>query len=115
MTAKLRNLLVAIDGSDASNRALDVAADMAKAADGTLTIVNAAIGLSEAQKAEFKRIEGELADATDILAERALKDAQQRAGWSGLPQSRINAIFRWGEPADIIIDCIVAEKVDAAV
>lgn len=115
MTAKLQNFLVAIDGSDASNRALDVAADMAKSAGGSLTIVNVATPLTEAQKSAFARMEGELADATDVLAQRTLNDAQQRAGWSGLPQAKISAVFRWGDATEVIIDCIVAEKADAVV
>lgn len=115
MTTKLQSILVAIDGSDAANRAIDVAAEMAKSAGGTLTIVNAATPLSEAQRAEFSRIEGDLADATDVLAQRTLKDAQQRAGWSGLPPSKISTVFRWGDTAEIIINSIVAEKVDAVV
>lgn len=115
MTAKLQNFMVAIDGSEAANRAIDVAADMAKTAGGTLTIVNVATPLTDAQKAEFSRVEGDLADATDVLAQRALKEAQQRAGWSGLPHAKIGTVFRWGDPAEVIIDCIVAEKVDAIV
>lgn len=115
MTARLQNILVAVDGSDASNRAIDVAAEMARSAGGTLTIVSAGIPLSESQRADLRRLEGELADATDVLAQRTLKEAQQRAGWSGLQPARISARFRWGDPAEIIIDSIVAEKVDAVV
>lgn len=115
MPPRLQNFLVAVDGSDSSNRAIDVAAEMAKAAGGTLSIVNVATPLTEDQKAEFKRIAGELADAADVLAQRTLKDAQQRAGWSGLPASKISAMFRWGEPTEVIIDCIVSEKMDAVV
>jgi nucleotide-binding universal stress UspA family protein len=115
MTAKLQNILVAIDTSDASNRALDVAAEMAKSAGGKLTIVNVATPLTEAQRAELGRIERELVDATDILAQRTLNDARQRAGWSGLPSSSVSTRFRWGEPAEIIIASIIEEKVDAVV
>lgn len=115
MTAKLQRFLVAIDGSDASNRALDVAAEMAKTAGGSLTIVNVATPLTDAQKAAFARMEGDLADATDILAQRTLNEARQRAGWSGLPHAKTSAIFRWGDPTEVIIDCIVAEKTDAVV
>lgn len=115
MPQKLQHFLVAVDGSDPSNRAIDVAAEMAKSAGGTLSIVNVATPLTENQRAEFRRIEGELADATDILAQRTLKDAQQRAGWSGLPASKISAMFRWGEPTEVIIDCIVKDKADAVV
>jgi nucleotide-binding universal stress UspA family protein len=115
MAARVQNFLVAVDGSDASNRAIDVAAEMAKSAGGTLTIVSAAAPLTDDQQAAFKRIEGDLADATDILAQRTLKDAEQRAGWSGLSHAKINSVFRWGEATQVIIDCIVSEKVDAVV
>ena len=42
-----------------SNRAIDVAAEMAKSAGGSLTIVSAATPLTEAQQAALKRIERE--------------------------------------------------------
>ena len=87
MPPRLQHFLVAVDGSDPSNRAIDVAAEMAKSAGGTLSIVNVATPLTEDQKAEFKRIAGELADAADVLAQRTLNDAQKRAGWSGLSPS----------------------------
>ena len=115
MPPRLQHFLVATDGSDASNRAIDVAAEMAKSTDGTLSIVNVATPLTENQKTEFKQIAGELADAADVLAQRTLNDAQKRAGWSGLSPSKITAMFRWGEPTEVIIDCIVKDKVDAVV
>lgn len=115
MPPRLQHFLVAVDGSDASNRAIDVAAEMAKSADGTLSIVNVATPLTEDQKTEFKRIAGELADAADVLAQRTLNDAQKRAAWSGLSPSKITAMFRWGEPTEVIVDCIVKDKVDVVV
>jgi len=115
MPARVQNFMVAVDGSDASNRAIDVAAEMAMAAGGTLTIVSAATQLTEAQQAALRQAEGDLADATDVLAQRTLTEAEQRAGWSGLSHAKINAIFQWGEPAQVIIDCSVSEKVDAVV
>ena len=115
MKRELQHFLVAIDGSDASNRAVDVAAEMAKSADGTLSIITAALPLSEDQKAEFKRIAGEYAEAADILAQRTLQAAHQRACWSELSPSKITTIFRWGEPTEVIVDCIVKEKMDVVI
>jgi nucleotide-binding universal stress UspA family protein len=115
MSSRLQNFLVAIDGSEPSNRALDAAAELARSANGTLSIVNVASPLSDEQKAEFARVGGDLANAADVLALRALDNAKQRAAWSGLPHDRISATFRLGEPAASIIDCIVASKVDAVV
>jgi nucleotide-binding universal stress UspA family protein len=112
---KLQNLMVAVDGSDASNRAIDVAAELAKNANGTLTIVSAAAPLSSDQLAALRRQEGAAPDATDILAQETLREAEKRAGWSGLPRTSIKGIFRWDDPAQMIIDCIVSEKVDAIV
>src|SRR4030095_5708779 len=108
MATRVQNFMVAIDGSDASNRAIDVAAEMAKSAGGRLTIVSAATPLTETQQTALKRIEADLADATDVLAQRTLKEAEQRAGWSGLPHAKINAIFRWGEAAQVIIEWIIS-------
>lgn len=80
MTARLQNILVAVDGSDASNRAIDVAAEMARSAGGTLTIVSAGIPLSESQRADLRRLEGELADATDVLAQRKRRRSNAQVG-----------------------------------
>lgn len=113
--ARMQNFMVAVDGSDPSNRAIDIAAEMVKLTGGTLTIISAATPLTDAQQAGFKRIEGDLANATDILAQRTLENAEQRAGWSGLPHARIKPIFCWGDAAQVIIDSIVSEKVDAVV
>lgn len=112
---KIQNVMVAVDGSDASNRAIDIAAELARNAGGTLTIVSAAAPLSSEQLAVLRRLEGTVADATDVLAHQTLQDAEQRAGWSGLSRSSIKGIFRWDDPANAIIDCIVSEKVDAVV
>lgn len=112
---KLQNLMVAVDGSEPSNRAVDLAAELAMNAVGTLTIVSAAAPFTEEQLATLRRLEGDVADATDILAQQTLREAEQRAGWSGLPRSSIKGIFRWDNPAEMIIDCIVSEKVDAVV
>src|SRR5689334_11750324 len=114
-TMKIKNLMVAVDGSEASNRAIDVAAELAKNADGTLTIVSAAAPLSKDQLATLRRLEGVAPDTTDVLAQETLHQAEQRAGWSGLPSSSIKGIFRWDDPAGMIIDCIVSEKVDVVV
>ena len=112
---KIQNVMVAVDGSDASNRALDVAAELAKNAGGTLTIVSAATPFSDDQLAKLRRLEGVAPDTTDVLAQETLREAEQRAGWSGLPRSSIKGIFRWDDPAGMIMDCIVSEKVDAIV
>lgn len=112
---KIQNVMVAVDGSDASSRAIDVAAELAKNAGGILVIVSAATPLSDDQLAKLRGLEGVVPDTTDVLAQEALREAERRAGWSGLPRSSIKGIFRWDDPAGMIMDCIVSEKVDAIV
>lgn len=112
---KLQNFMVAVDGSDASNRAIDAASELAKNANGTLTVVSAAAPLTSEQLAALRRLDSEIPDATDVLARQVLRDAEQRAAWTGLPRERIRGVFRWDDPAQTIIDCIMSEKVDAVV
>lgn len=112
----MRSIMVATDGSDGANRAIDVAAALAKAVNGMLSIVTvgrAPTVEEQRQVAEFARIEGERADAAVAVVQRILDDAEQRARQDGV--GSIKTHLAWGDPTQAIIEAITAEQADAIV
>ncbi len=108
----MRNIMVATDGSEGANRAVDIAAELAKSVNGTLLIVTVGSSLTEEERKHFARIEGDT-DPAEILARRNLDDAEQRAGRAGIGSPR--PILAWGDPTQAIIETIQREKADAIV
>jgi nucleotide-binding universal stress UspA family protein len=112
MALRIENVMVAVDGSESSDRAIDVAAILTKAQKGKLVVVTVAAPTAAAVRREFQRIEGDAADLAETASQVILANAQQRAGWADV---RARTIMLWGDPADAIIKAIVSEKVDAIV
>lgn len=113
MSAPIRSFLVATDGSEAADRALDVAAGMAQATGGSLKLVTVGITLSEREQQQFRRVEGELADPSEAFAEQILARACKRLQQAGVKPSA--SLLRWGDPAEAIIAVIAEEGIDAVV
>lgn len=110
----MQRIMVATDGSDGANRAIGIAAEIAKALHGTLFIVSVVEQtLSEEEKAQFGRVEGELANATELVAQRALDAGEQRALRAGIASPNTSLLL--GDVAQSIIDAIRSEKADAVV
>ncbi len=106
---RFRSFLSLSMGLKVPERALDVAAAMAKAAHGTLRILTVGESQTTLQQTDFTPAEGQKTD----LTERLLQEAQQRAGWTGVKP--VKTLQRWGDPTQAIIDTIMEEKVDAIV
>lgn len=64
----MRRIMVATDGSDRANRAIDVAAGLAKAIAGDLLIATIADSQLEEEAQPFARVEGNVGDALEALA-----------------------------------------------
>ena len=113
MITQLTNCLVAIDGSEPAWRALHVAVAITKEHCGALTVITVGVALSHRELAEFRQAEGDDADASEVIAERLLVEASERADpVIGKPVKRL---LRWGDPAEAIIKAIAEEKFDAIV
>jgi len=108
----MQNIMVATDGSEGANRAINIAAELAKAVSGTLLIVTVARVLSPDEK-QFMRIEGDMADPAEALAQGILYDAERTARQAGITSTKTNLV--WGNPTQAIIETIGREKVDAIV
>ena len=112
MASRIQSIMVAADGSDSSNRAIDVAAALARRERATLVIVSVATPSPAAPRREFQRVEGSATDPSETASQAVLMDAEQRARWADV---KARSIMLWGDPAEAIINAIVSEKVDAIV
>jgi len=112
----MQNVMVATDGSAGAGRAIDVAAQLAKAANAALSIVTVGRALSaeeQRQYRQFARIEGDSADAAQALAQQILFEAENRARTAGIAPAK--TILVWGDPAHTLIETIAHDKPDAIV
>ena len=112
MASRIQGIMVATDGSESSDRAVDVAAALAQLEKTSLVIVTVATPSPAAARREFQRIEGSAADPSETAAQAILMDARQRAGWAAV---KARTVMLWGDPAEEIIKAVVDEKVDALV
>ena len=92
-----RELLVAIDGSDASNRALDAAFELAALAGGSIVAL-AVEGPLPAYAATVGEVE-EVKREKDAFFSRHANDVQARAGAAGI---RVEVEVRSGHAAELI-------------
>lgn len=111
----MRHVLLATDGSEASERATHVAAEVAKSLSAELTIFSVAgtMELSRREIREIERAEGNAADALDEQATQILARAASIARKSGVPTVHTDA--GWGDPAAQIIDAASRLKADSIV
>ena len=118
----MSGILVATDGSASADRALDIAADLANAADGDLFVIN--VNNQPTSPAELHPELRELMmtehismpELYDSISSEIIEKAVHRA--EARHAIRIHKLLRAGEPADAILDiardhdinCIVVGK-----
>ena len=113
----LKNILVATDASPASNRAINLAADMAGKYGATLHLLYAVREMQlppELKKmAEVEKIAGARADVLDFVGNKILGDAEERAEKKGA--TRIKTTLEHGDPATVILKVAKRRKADLIV
>lgn len=109
----MSHILIATDGSEAANRAVDAAAIMAKATGSKLSILTVGGDLSGHEMKELALVEKDVGAALDSMSERILAWAKKRAEAIGAPD--IATKVKWGDPAKIIVETAQAEHVDGIV
>ncbi len=112
----MQRILVATDGSESANRAVDVAAQYAKRLDASLIIVNAFDHefLSAGDLNKFKREEGiSLGDALGAVSSRILGQAKDQAQNHGL--SNVQTESRAGDAVQVVLEIAHKKSVDAIV
>ena len=110
----LKNILVATDASPASNRAINLAADMAGRYDATLHLIYAVREMqlpAELKKmAEVEKIVGARSDVLDFVGNKILSDAEERATKKGA--AKVKTSLEHGDPATVILRYAKRRKVD---
>jgi nucleotide-binding universal stress UspA family protein len=107
----IRHIMVATDGSEAADRAVDVAAAITKAIDGELSILTVGEHISGDELRRLARAEGDIGDALESLSNRILKQANDRARRLGVSATKVQVA--WGDPAEAIIQAVQREQIDA--
>lgn len=98
----MRHILVATDGSDSGERALDFAAALARDTASTLFVVNVSSDLSAADVQALAQIEGGVIEELDVMSNQILEQARQRVLRNGIFDIRTHVA--WGQPAMGIIE-----------
>ena len=113
----IKNILVATDASPASNRAINLAADMAGKYGAALHLLYAVREMQlppELKKmAEVEKIAGARSDVLDFVARKILSDAERRAEKKGA--SKVKTALEHGDPATVILRYAKKHKVDLIV
>jgi nucleotide-binding universal stress UspA family protein len=105
--------MVATDGSSGANRAVDVAAELAKAVAGDLLIATVADSQLEEEIGQLARAEGSIGDALEALTAQTLKAAEARARHFGV--SRIALRTGSGDVAQSLINIATGNSVEMIV
>ncbi len=98
----MKRILAATDGSQGGDRAVDLAAELARALDGTLLILTVIDGTSDGAVDQLARHEGGVGEALDLLANQILHRAKERGHLGGAP--RVELLSGWGDATQSIID-----------
>jgi nucleotide-binding universal stress UspA family protein len=109
----MRRIMVATDGSSGANRAVDVAAELAKAVAGDLLIATVADSQLAEDARELARVEGNIGDVLEALTAKTLKGAEARARRLGV--SRIELRTGAGDVAQSLIDIAAGNSVEMIV
>ncbi len=109
----IKRILIATDGSDGGNRALDAACELAKATGSTLVIVTIGGDVTGAELRRLASTGGDLSETLEARSNRILAQAGKRAKRLGISGPVLH--HAWGDPAEVIIDFIHREKADAVV
>jgi nucleotide-binding universal stress UspA family protein len=109
----MKRILVATDGSEGGDRAIDVAAELAKVAGAALVLLTIGGSVTGAELRRLADDGGDLSRTLEARADHVLKRAAKRAKRVGVEP--VAARCEWGDPAEAIIDIARREKVDAVV
>lgn len=108
-------VLAATDGSEGGDRAVDMAATLAKSCDAGLLIVTVMDGSAEGgvDIDALARAEGGVGEGLELVANAILHHARERACRQGV--ASVTTRFGSGDPASVILDAVRQTKADVVV
>ena len=109
----MKRILVATDGSDGGNRALDEAAGLATTSGAALVVLTIGGSVTGAELRRLADTDGSLTKTLEGRAERVLAQAAKRLKKLGIGPIVLRC--EWGDPAEAILDVARREKADAIV
>ncbi|QWG22323.1 universal stress protein [Bradyrhizobium sediminis] len=109
----MRHIMVATDGSSGADRAVDVAAEVARALSGDLLIVTVADSLAFEEAQQLVRTEQNVGDVLEALTTQTLTAAEARARHVGV--SQIELRVGWGDVTRSLIDIATGGPVEMIV
>lgn len=111
--SRMKRVLVATDGSDGGNRAVDAAAELAKTTNADLVIVTVGGNVTGAELRRLASTDGDLTKTLKAKADRVLRNAARRARRQGIKDPILRC--GWGDPAETILDFVRREKANVVV
>ena len=108
-----KRILVPLDGRMLSERALVVAAKIARASGGTLLLVSVIVPPIRYGFGEYDPLSAETVDAETSEAERYLDRVSGQALLEGIPEVKLKVTM--GSPAPALLEAIATEKADLVV
>ena len=109
----MQRIMVATDGSPGANRAVDIAARLAKAMGANLLILTIGGNMTGAELRRLADINGDVSDALESAADQILERARKHALRFGVTATKLQ--YGWGDPAETIINTLRREKADILV
>lgn len=109
----MQRIIVATDGSQGANRAVDTAAWLAKATGAELTVLTVGGDMTGAELRKIAGVAGDVSEALQSTSNQVLKQAQKRAQRVGVGELKLRC--EWGDPAETIIETVRRRKADILV
>lgn len=109
----MHRIIVATDGSAGANRAVDMAAKLAKASGADLSILTIGGNVTGAELRKLADAAGDLSKTMEAAANKVLTRARNRAMRIGARTVKLQT--GWGDPAETIIDAVRRGKADMLV
>jgi len=98
----MKHILAATDGSQGAARGVAAAAELARLAGATLSIITVGNEGIDGDLRPLARAEGGVGAALDLLMERTLLEARGTAGRHGIPHVQTHT--GWGDAAEVILE-----------
>lgn len=114
-----KNILVSVDGSDSSNRALEAAAELAAGSGGKLHILHVVremqVPLNPGLMDAYEKMERQRQDVLTTAGEHLINQAKRAVESKGLDDDNIETDLGAGDPASAIVDHAAKNKADLIV